>query len=175
MSAKRQTRWARLIPTLLVTPIFSGALGGLVLMLWMMAASLIAGDALGTDGSPAGLIFASLVALFVSVMGGVIYSVLIGTPFIVVFWLGAHLFTRRRAAELAAAIAIAGALFAQYAFSNGLWLHNAGGGGSPESWRTAFGWLPALAGAISGGIAGYVISALGYRNPRTETAPETSS
>ncbi len=167
MTLRRRTRWARLAPALVLSPVFAGALGGLVMMTALIIGSFFGGAPFGADETPAGIVFALMVAVFVSVLGGVAYTVIVGTPFIAMGWLGAHVFTRRRRIELAVALAAAGALYAQFIFSQGLGFPNAGQGGSVEDWREAMGLLPAAAGLITGAVTGVVLAAVGYAEPET--------
>jgi len=164
LSGKRQTLWGRLVLALVMSPIVAGLIGAVLIMLLMLV-SPRTGPIVTDAASAAGLSVALLFGLFVAAIAGVIYSTFVGAPFIAVFWLGAHLFTRRRPIDLAAAIALAGALFAQFVFSQGLGLHASGQGGSPEDWRAAFGYTPAFAGLISGAITGLLIASMGYRRP----------
>lgn len=165
MALRRRTKWARLVPALALSPVFAGALGGLVMMTALITGSIIGGVPIASDETAAGIVFALLVAVFVSVLGGIAYTVIVGTPFIAAAWLGAHVFTPRRRIDMALATAAAGALYAHFIFSQGLGFPNAGQGGSVEDWREAMGLLPAAAGLITGAVTGVVLASVGYAAP----------
>jgi hypothetical protein len=155
MTVKRRVQPIGLVASLILAPGLAGLIGGLLVFLGTLPLVFEGGYTPGPDGDlAASVIGASLLSMTV----GVMFSYVIGTPFILGAWLCVHLFTARRTIHLVPAIAVAGALFSWLLFGGFLRQLDA----SVPASAVVMALAPLVSGALAGASVGAVISGLGY-------------
>lgn len=155
MTQKRRVQPIGLVASLILAPGLAGLIGGLLVFLGTLPLVFEGGYTPGPDGDlAAGVIGASLLSMTV----GVMFSYVIGTPFIVGAWLCVHLFTARRTIHLLPALSLAGALFSWLLFGGFLRQLDA----SVPASAVVMAFAPVISGALAGLCVGALISGLGY-------------
>jgi len=164
---RRQTCWGQLMLALAIAPIVTGMIGGALITLGL-APGMHELHLEARGGVRDGFIASALLVGFVAGVIGVIYSYVLGLPLMLASWLTGHAFSRRTPLEMAAALGLAGGVFAHIVFNLGFGLppqlmqH----GHFPDIHAAGY----AGAGVIAGAGAGLLVGAMGYRPAKPEAS-----